>query len=175
MSVIMFLRWLNNNWWQRALIVAQSHKNHVDTSEQTFLVDSGVGVHPNDKLTVNSILYKTGNLRRCSHNFMKNFNSVGASGIVCDRGLFSSEMVQTFIVLFMCHKKVSERGKINFHFYSVGSPLTDSLTLSTEAWRNNKKEIMNFHNNREWQRWNASYREIKLNEISSKTNATGLC
>lgn len=42
------------------------------------------------KLTVNSILYKTGNLRRCSHNFMKNFSSVGESGIVCDNGLFSS-------------------------------------------------------------------------------------
>lgn len=42
------------------------------------------------KLTVNSILYRTGNLRRCSHNLMKNFNSVGESGIVCDRGLFSS-------------------------------------------------------------------------------------
>lgn len=98
------------------MIVAQSHKNHVDTSELTFLVDSGVGVHPNDKLTVNSILYKTGNLRRCSHNFMKNFNSVGASGIVCESGLFSSEMVQTFIVLFMCHKKVRRKGKNKFPF-----------------------------------------------------------
>lgn len=44
------------------------------------------------KLTVNSILYKTGNLRLCSHSLMKNFNSVGESGIVCESGLFSSEI-----------------------------------------------------------------------------------
>lgn len=53
------------------------------------------------KLTVNSILYKTGNLRRCSHNFMKNFNSVGESGIVCDRGLFSSAKKKVFNFFFL--------------------------------------------------------------------------
>lgn len=41
-------------------------------------------------LTVNSILYSTGNFFLCWHNLMKNFNSVGASGIVWDNGLFSS-------------------------------------------------------------------------------------
>lgn len=50
---------------------------------------------------MNSILYKTGNLRRCSQSLMKNFNAVGASGIVPDSGLFSSEMVQTFVVHFL--------------------------------------------------------------------------
>jgi hypothetical protein len=73
------------------------------------------------KLTVNSILYKTGNLRRCSQSLMKKFNSVGASGIVCDSGLFSSEMVQTFIVQFLCvitHKKrEDEKGKIIYIFF----------------------------------------------------------
>jgi hypothetical protein len=58
---------------------------------------------------VNSILYKTGNLRRCSQSLMKNFNSVGASGIVCDSGLFSSEMVQTFIVHCVIKMAESER------------------------------------------------------------------
>jgi hypothetical protein len=73
------------------------------------------------KLTVNSILYKTGNLRRCSQSLMKKFNSVGASGIVCDSGLFSSEMVQKIIVQFLfviTHKKrEGKRGKIKFMFF----------------------------------------------------------
>ena len=57
------------------------------------------------QLTVNSILYKTGNLRRCSQSLMKNFNSVGASGIVCDSGLFSSEKIQKKIrcAFSVCH------------------------------------------------------------------------
>lgn len=46
---------------------------------------------PETKLTRNSNLYSTGNLRRCSHNFTKCRNSIGLSGIVCDNELFWSE------------------------------------------------------------------------------------
>jgi hypothetical protein len=100
-----------------------------------------------DKLTVNSILYKTGNLRRCSQSLMKNFNSVGASGMVCDSGLFSSEKAKhkkktNFSLCFLCVIKrgvlarESTRGKDKFSFsYFSGSPLTDSLTLSREEKR----------------------------------------
>jgi hypothetical protein len=61
-------------------------------------------------LTVNSILYRTGNLRRCSHNLMKNFNSVGVSGIVCDNGLFSSEILEKYTI-----KRRKMRNKVQAH------------------------------------------------------------
>lgn len=59
-------------------------------------------------LTENSILYKTGNLRRCSHSLMKNLSSVGVSGMVWESGLFSSARKDNFNVnTFFLHWQMS--------------------------------------------------------------------
>lgn len=69
----------NNNNKKFTVII-----NHNDTSKKDIIEK------PKQKLTWNSNLYRTRNFLRCSQSLTKWRSSIGLSGIVCDKELFSS-------------------------------------------------------------------------------------